>query len=238
MENVTTRVVDYRGQFIRYELERKPVKNINLRVRRDGTVHVSANSSVCVDEVDRLVQRRGGSILAGVERVRAIQRSQPHRYVSGEVFYLLGDGLRLKVRKAERDCVTCDGRCILVSLRDPKDQARKEREVKRFLDRRCREVFARILTEQHGAVAKYGVDMPKLRIRTMDARWSSSEPRTGTVTVNRRLIAAPEVCISYVMLHELCHFVHPNHSKEFHELMTTLMPDWQTREERLNNLAL
>ena len=56
------------GKEIRYTLERKKVKNINLRVRGDGMVAVSASQRVPVEEVDRIVLENGEKILAAIER--------------------------------------------------------------------------------------------------------------------------------------------------------------------------
>ena len=87
-------------------------------------------------------------------------------------------------------------------------------------------------------VGKYGVKRPELRIRTLDSRWGSCLVRKGVVTLNRRLIAAHKCCIEYVMLHELCHFIHPNHSVKFYALLSALMPDWKERKKLLNLTVL
>lgn len=65
-----TRTVTYNGTIISFTFERKAVKNINLRVRTDGTVYVSANRRVPVEYIDQLVLENGGKILASVEKFR------------------------------------------------------------------------------------------------------------------------------------------------------------------------
>ena len=47
----------------------------------------------------------------------------------------------------------------------------------------------------------------------------------------------PRNCIEYVIMHEFCHFIHPNHSKLFYEFLTMLMPDWKIRKEILDKNA-
>ena len=49
------------------------------------------------------------------------------------------------------------------------------------------------------------------------------------------LIAYPIAAAEMVTLHELCHFVHPDHSKDFYALMQTLMPDWKARKKLLSS---
>ena len=55
--------------------------------------------------------------------------------------------------------------------------------------------------------------------------------------MNRHLLEMPVSCIEYVVLHEFCHFLYPNHSKDFYAILTTLMPDWQQRKKLLDKNA-
>lgn len=57
------------------------------------------------------------------------------------------------------------------------------------------------------------------------------------ITLNRRLAEMPEDCIEYVVTHEFCHLVLPNHSRRFYELLTVMMPDWQERKRILDSRA-
>ena len=115
-----TRTVTVDGQEIRYELERKEVRNLNLRVRPDGSVRVSANPSVSEEAVDAFVTRRGGWILN--QRRKFAETAVPvpeRRYVSGETFYVLGRGLRLLVTKGASDRVESDGVYLRLEVKDP-----------------------------------------------------------------------------------------------------------------------
>lgn len=49
----------------------------------------------------------------------------------------------------------------------------------------------------------------------MKARWGSCQPPKGIVTLNSKMTEAPMRCVDYVVLHELVHFIHPNHFKQF-----------------------
>ena len=79
--------------------------------------------------------------------------------------------------------------------------------------------------------------MPALRIRSMETRWGSCLAQKGIITLNKRLLEAPRHCIEYVVMHELCHFLHPDHSKRFYAFLTTLMPDWRERKSILDQNA-
>lgn len=70
MNGIENRLVSANGREIRYCLERKDVKNLNLRVLKDGRVFVSANSTVPSDEIDRFVCRKARYIMDAIDRFR------------------------------------------------------------------------------------------------------------------------------------------------------------------------
>ena len=125
-------------------------------------------------------------------------------------------------------------RIVLENLRGGFSASRRERLVERFLDEQCRQLFPRILEEVYPPFRELGVAFPALRLRRMKSRWGSCLVGKGVVTLNKGLLAAPRGCIEYVAVHELCHFLHPDHSQEFYQLLSRMMPDWKARRELLN----
>lgn len=237
MENVTQRTVLLEGKPLEYTLERKNVKNVNLHVRKDGSVYVSANTFVSVQQVDDFLVSKAHFILNAQKRFRmqSEMRPQPKQYVSGETFCIQGRALRLKVTQASRNRIFTDGVHIFLELKDLSDCTKRQRMVSNFLDQQCRDVFGGIVQEIYPVFQKYGVAMPIVRIREMDTRWGSCLVRKGIITLNKRLLEAPRNCIEYVVMHEFCHFIHPNHSKHFYGFLSMLMPDWKERKKLLEN---
>lgn len=240
MVTTVMRSIQVEDRRITYQLEYKPVKNINLRVRKDGSVYASANQLVAPTEVDTFVRSKGSFILRAIDRFAEMERRkpQPKQYVSGETFYLQGRGLRLHVMQGAKDTVSSDGVYIHLSIKNPDDIARRKQLVTRFLDKECKRIFSDVLNDLYPIFQKYRIAMPTLRIRDMDTRWGSCLPRKGIVTLNKRLMEAPRNCIEYVAMHELCHFMHPNHSKQFYAFLSMLMPDWKERKALLDKTGI
>lgn len=222
-----------------YHLEQKPVKNLNLRIRKDGSVYVSANDNVPVDKVDEFVVSKGAYILSALQRFQELAQYRPQakQYISGETFCILGRGLRLKVVEGSKNAIHSDGVYIFLQVKDTTDVKNKERIVMRFLDQQCKNQFGEIMAEIYPLFQKYGVAQPTLRIRDMDTRWGSCLSKKGIITLSKRLLKAPRSCIEYVVMHEFCHFIHPNHSKQFYGFLAMLMPDWKERKVVLDKCA-
>lgn len=240
MEIKSNRVVDVDGCQIIYYLEQKPVKNLNLRIRKDCSVFVSANPAVPLETIDAFVCSKASYIFDAIDRFREIAqyKPQPKQYVSGETFNVLGRGLRLQVSQDAKDSISSDGIYIDLKVKDVHDYERKRRLVSRFLDQQCKTIFSEVMDELYPLVKKYGVVKPFLRIRDMETRWGSCLTKKCVVTLNKRLLEAPRNCIEYVVMHELCHFLHPNHSKQFYSFLSMLMPDWKERKRYLDKNAV
>ena len=178
---------------IKYILERKQVKNINLRVRPDSSIKVSASPRVDVSQIDDFVLSKAEFILKALKGFEAVTEAE-EKYQR-----------ELGKAKAGRESL----------LADPA-------------------IFTEILDEVYPAFIPYGIARPKVRIRTMKSCWGSCLVNKGIITLNRKLLMKPRECIEYVVVHELCHFVHPNHSKQFYGFMEQFMPDWKERKAYLN----
>lgn len=178
---------------IKYILERKQVKNINMRVRPDGSVRVSAGPWADASQIDDFVLSKAEFILKAMKRFENMAEAE-EKYQE-----------ELVKAKAGRESLLAD-----VSL------------------------FTEILDEFYPLFVPYGVKKPKLRVRTMKSCWGSCLVNKGIITLNRKLLMKPRECIEYVVVHELCHFIHPNHSKQFYGFMEQFMPDWKERKAWLN----
>ena len=84
------------------------------------------------------------------------------------------------------------------------------------------------------AFASHKVTMPEIRVRTLKSRWGSCHRKKGIVTLSSALGDVPFSCQEYVVVHELAHFVVPNHSLAFHALMAEIMPDYKARRQALH----
>ena len=81
-------------------------------------------------------------------------------------------------------------------------------------------------------------EYPKVKVCAMTSLWGSYNTAKHTVTLNLRLIEAPEECIEYVALHEVCHIIYPDHGKNFHALMDKLLPHNKSIRKKLKESVI
>ena len=229
------RSVEADGKAISYTLERKPVKNINLRIRADQSVYVSAPKDVAAKMVDAFVVEKSVYILRALKKFKDRNRESTleNNFVNGETVKFLGRNLRLKVKNASRSKVESDESYVTLYVKDVQDADLKKRVFETWLRKKCKDEITAICKKVYPQVKKYGIAFPEIQLREMVSRWGSCSPKKGFVTFNTALIAMPVSCIEYVVTHEFTHFLYPNHSKKFYQQLATFMPDWEERKKRL-----
>ena len=172
---------------IDYTLTRRRVRNLNLRVRADGTVAASAAPRVPAAAVDAFVAARAPWVHKA--QARAAQRA---------------------AREAAAEAAL-----------PPKPEALAQ------LTALCRAYYPQF------AASCPGGRFPRIAVRDMRTRWGSCSLKTGTLAFSRRLCLAPLPAQEYVVVHEFCHFAHPDHSPAFWAAVAAVLPDYRRRKALL-----
>ena len=229
------RTVQGKERTFEYILARKAVKNLNMRVKPNGEIHVSANPLVPIKYIDKFVLSHQDTLIKTLNKYEKIRANTlpPLQYVSGEKVRYLGEELHLLVEVAPVEGVDKIGQFLFLRVKDIGDFKRKEKVMQKWFAKMQVEVFLEICKEIHPLFKPYGVKYPLVKIRNMKSQWGSCQPQKGIITLNAKMIVAPREAIEYVILHEFAHFVHPNHSKEFYGLVGQMMPDWKERRALL-----
>lgn len=102
----------------------------------------------------------------------------------------------------------------------------------------CMQRLTQTLERMYPRAAVLGIAKPQLRLRKMRSQWGNCHYQQGYITLNTALAACPQELQDYVCLHELVHFIHPDHGRGFYETMDRLMPDWNVRRSELKKYRL
>ena len=208
-----------------YEWRRKPIKTLNLRVRPDGSLYVSSPPLVSQKEVERFLQKHRLFIEKTAMRRLTL--------ADGTSVYIFGKKMPLFIEAAtgrHHACITENGVYLYVREKDNRDE--RIGLYRNLLKETAECVFPRVLARLYPVAAPYGVPYPQMKLRRMRSRWGSCIPTKRVITLNTYLVIAPLSCTDQVVLHELCHFLEPNHSVRFYACLSRMMPEWHKwREE-------
>lgn len=95
----------------------------------------------------------------------------------------------------------------------------------------ARRVYEHFITKFAPAVNR---KINRVVVRKMTTRWGSCNSRKGYINLSLNLVEKAPELVEYVVLHELAHLIYPHHQKSFYDFIAGLMPDFKTREQRLN----
>lgn len=205
---------------------RKGVKAMRLRADAHGDIvltvppRVSEQQAAAFLEANRAFLRRE---LARVRRtVTATFPKTPH---TGDTVPWHGGVLTLHVGGVKRTTLSGDTLYLPSAEALPRWYHTQAAD---YLTAFLRDVYARRFAD--GAV-----EFPReVRVRAMTSRWGSCAPKAGVVTLNTYLLGADDALIEYVCVHELTHFLHPDHSAAFYAEMDVRLPNHRDLTARLN----
>ena len=149
--------IQLKNTTLTYLLERKPVKNINLRIKSDGSVCVSANNRVPVWRIEDFIIEKQDYIEQAIREYskKNTQELASKQYVDGETFGFLGKSLCLKVKEAETERVETDGIYLCLYLKQTENFTKKERLVQQWFKEQTVQVFSEIIESVYPQFEKY-----------------------------------------------------------------------------------
>ena len=231
------KTLTYGSKTIPYTLKYANRKTLAITVEPDLRVGVTAPEGAEEARIERIVRKRVAWVLRQQRYfAQFLPRTPERQYISGETHLYLGRQYRLRIRNAEHEDVKLVSGYLYVSVSSELPAPTRIRELLYawYTDHaqiRLRERLGACLQQVSG----WNMEPPQLSIRVMKRCWGTCSP-TGKLTLNVDLIRAPRACIDYVILHEICHLRHPNHTREFYKLLAHLVPDWWQRKTRLERL--
>lgn len=229
----------YGNNEINFVLIRKDVKNINLRVKPNLEVSVSANKRVPLEHIKKFVFSQAKWIEKNLDYYEKIKSNEilPKEYVAGENFRYLGKQYKLKVFKSDEEMVKYYRGYIYLFTKSLNDRKRKEDLIENWYRERSKIIFNESLDRMYKLIRLYSIEFPSLKFRKMKKRWGTCYYKKNKIILNSILIKAPKDCIDYVVLHELIHFIHHKHDNDFYKLLNILMPDWKDKKKILDEVV-
>jgi predicted metal-dependent hydrolase len=208
-------------------------KTISIRVDSTG-VSVRAPRRISERDILAFVEKKARWILGKQEQIKqAMQLHPPKEFVSGESFPYLGKQYRLKIIRAANGnraaCRLVNGR-LQVEIDPDLDRQEGKMLIKQALidwylahaEDKTKERISRF-------AGQLGVRPKSIEIKNQKSRWGSCS-YAGILRFNWKIIMAPVSVLDYIIVHELCHLKHPNHSAAFWNEVQSLIPDYRDKK--------
>jgi predicted metal-dependent hydrolase len=222
--------IEFGSRRIDFQMEYTNRKSLGITVTPDLDVLVKAPAGTSIEAVKEKLRKKAPWIIRQQSFFLAFHPKMPVRkFVSGETHLYLGRQYRLKIIPGGEENVKLKGRFIEVTTAD-------KTKAKQLIDgwylKNANQKFHAIAQEFIGRFKKYNIEPSSIALREMPTRWGSCTAK-GKIMLNPELIKAPKGCIGYVIIHELCHLIHHDHTQKFLDLQTKEMPDWEKWKMKL-----
>ena len=217
-----------------YEVHRKKVKNINLRIRPNMEIYISAPMNLHSDYIENFIRSKEKWIKQVLQKIEEAKQNQlPSQYLSGEKHKYLGKEYELEVKQGNSNRVSIkEGKIILTVISNIFENSDEKKKVmEKWYFENAQKVFVNAIQKWLKILDE---SIEKLSIKPMKSRWGSCNHVKRYINLNTELIKRTQFEIEYVVLHELTHLKYPNHGKGFYRYIENYMPNYKMAEKMLN----
>ena len=193
-------------------IKRKNNKNTYIRVDENKNIIVTTNYFVTTNKIKQILDNNINFLKKNLAKEKK------------EGFYLMGKKYDIiideKIKNIEIDEIT-------IKVKD-------EKKLNNWYKKEISRIFKEHLDFYYNKFEE-NIPYPTLKIRAMKTRWGVCNRKIKSVTLNLNLVKYDSTCLDYVIVHELSHFVHFNHSKAFWNIVEKYYPNYKEIEKKLKN---
>lgn len=203
----------------KYEIiiEKKNNKNTYIRVKEDLRIYITTNKWVSDKQIQKLIVENASSIRKML--VKKIKHNE-----NNLKFTLLGKEVDIICLSNQKE----------PELYNNKFYVKSSNDLEKYLKEYAYNIFKDRLDLIYESFRER-IPYPNLRVRKMTSRWGVCNRKTIYVTLNLELIKKDIKYVDYVIVHELCHFVYFNHSKNFWELVSKYYPNYKNIRKEMRD---
>lgn len=193
--------------------KKRTTRNTYIRIKDDFTIYVTTNTFTSTRSIESLLKQKQDTICKMIEAQR-IKNDNNHD------FHFLGKRYEI-VYTNEHKIIFGEKKVFLD----------KSVDLEKFYKKEAKKIFLEHLNQMYEKFSRQ-IPYPDLRIRKMSSRWGVCNTKLKTITLNSELMKRDTKYLDYVIIHELSHLIHANHSNSFWELVEENCPNYkQIRKE-------
>lgn len=223
-----------------YEIIRKTVKRLTIRIREDGAVQVIAPARMNDKTIQCFIHEKEEWIIRHRQQMLQLQQERVtiglhNSYTpDGRIVYL-GNYYPLRIQSEGKQSWSWNGSRLNVSGCRTEQAVKKQVEAF-YRTQMLEEILPAINKEVRGRLSDLSLPDPVIEVQKMRARWGTCYPTEQRIRMNLWLAMAPRECIRQVLIHEYLHFCQNNHAAAFYRLMDRYEPQHRKLKEQLHIL--
>jgi predicted metal-dependent hydrolase len=213
-------------------------RTLGISVRPDATVVVRVPLRTSDKTIIRIVEEKSDWIIKHRDSYKHLNHNKPGKSFSeGEKHLFRGNEAVLKIEKSAKPFVWFSDGIIDMGIAKPDDPKAVRRMLYTGYKREAGILFPELLDRMVLKHENQNFKPAGLVIRSMKRRWGSCSNK-GMITLSTELIKLSDRQIEYVIVHELCHLKHHNHSSRYYELLSELFPEWKEVRKELKKFIV
>ncbi|WP_208180037.1 SprT family zinc-dependent metalloprotease [Sinorhizobium medicae] len=211
----------------------KDIKNVHLSVYPPtGRVRVSAPNDMKLETIRLFALSKIGWIKRNQRKIKSQARETPREFLERESHYLWGRRYLLRIEDHyDRSDVLLGHKTIEMNVPKGATLDQKRDLLFDWYRVELREAATPIIAHFEKVL---NVEVRRFFIQQMRTKWGSSSPAKRSIRLNLNLARFEQDSLRYVILHEMAHFIVPNHSARFVSILDLHMPGWRIIRDKLN----
>ncbi len=213
---------------INFEITRKKIKNIILKIESSEKIKISLPLRATIASLEGVIERKEEWILEVVEKLRN-KKVKEISYNTGDKIKLVDKIYLLDVKESILERIYEERDTLYLETTHINNEEYKKQMVNYWYREKGYQIFSSIIEKYLNLTGK---KITKLTVKTLKRNWGSCQTKTKEINLNSELLKKDMEFIEYVILHEIAHLEHPNHSKKFYNYIEKFMPNYKKIKTR------
>ena len=227
----------YGDKIIEFEVEYRNRKSLAIQIEPIDKILVLSPTGLPEDIIKEKVKSKGKWIIKKLLDFKDMGYLPFNReFVNGEAFMYFGRNYSLQIildKNLKNPKVELSNGKFAIST-PIKDQVILKKAMEKWYRREAKKI---ILKRIEFYKPKFSIEPRIIKIKEQKKRWGSCTPK-GDLLFNWRAVMAPSPVIDYIIVHELSHLIHRNHSQKFWNQVESILPDYKIRKKWLMNYGV
>ncbi|MBU5336557.1 M48 family metallopeptidase [Intestinibacter bartlettii] len=226
----------YKDKELAVDIIYRKRKNISLKVIPKEKIQIIAPNRVSIDTLKKVVENNSAWILSKLDKFKDMDDSFTKRdYVDGEIYYYMGKPYILKIIK-DRNLENKNNKDYnYIEIKDNNIEIRTNNWEKEYLNQSLKKWYKlkseEIVMDRIDFLRNKSDDFRKIqpnlvKVKEQKKIWGSCNI-SQTIYINSKIAMLPVEAVDYIIVHEFCHILHMNHSKDFYAAVERIIPNYK-----------